>query len=168
MARRRARPPAGRRAGRLPPGPFDLITLWHALEHDYVPLETLRRLRSVVRPGGAIVVEVPNYDSLTRRLQGERWAGFHTPRHTAVYTPATLRSDAGARRMAGHATVPARHPRSLRALVARPPGAAGRPLDGSLERAFPGFMLGKVVTLPVALAQRWLSLGVQVAIARAE
>ncbi|HET7425871.1 MAG TPA: hypothetical protein VFJ50_02455, partial [Gemmatimonadales bacterium] len=43
----------------------------------------------------------------------------------------------------------------------------GRRLDGPLEGRFPAFMLGKVLTLPLALTQRWLPLGVQLAVARA-
>lgn len=42
----------------------------------------------------------------------------------------------------------------------------GSALDGSLERAFPGFILGKVLTLPVAALQRWVSLGVMLAVGR--
>ena len=153
--------------GDLPAGPFDLITLWHALEHDYDPRDTLRRLREAAGPGGAVVVEVPNYDSLTRRLHGEHWAGLHTPRHTAVYTPETLAAmleGAGWRveHRLGYGTL---DPWVLWWLGRQE--QAGRRLDGDLERAFPGFMLGKLLTLPVTLAQRWISLGVQVAIARA-
>lgn len=40
-------------------GPFDRITLWHVLEHLYRPVETLRYLRSLARPGSLLVVEVP-------------------------------------------------------------------------------------------------------------
>jgi SAM-dependent methyltransferase len=150
-----------------PPGPFDLVTMWHALEHDYRPLETLRRLREVVRPGGALIVEVPNFDSLTRRLHGSAWAGFHTPRHTAIYTPATLRAlleraEWTVERQDTYGTL---DPYVLWWLGRQE--RAGRALDGNLERAFPGFMLGKILTLPVALAQRWVSLGVQVAVGRA-
>jgi 2-polyprenyl-3-methyl-5-hydroxy-6-metoxy-1,4-benzoquinol methylase len=151
----------------LPAGPFDLITLWHALEHDYRPLETLRRLREVARPGAALIVEVPNFDSLTRKLHGSGWAGLHTPRHSAVYHPATLRAiieRAGwtVERQETHGTL---DPYVLWWLGRQE--RAGRALDGDLERAFPGFMLGKLLTLPIALAQRWVSLGVQLAVGRA-
>jgi hypothetical protein len=44
---------------------------------------------------------------------------------------------------------------------------AGRRLDVNLESRFPGFMAGKLFTLPLAAAQRWISLGVQLAAARA-
>jgi hypothetical protein len=42
----------------------------------------------------------------------------------------------------------------------------GRFLDGNLEAAFPRFMAGKMLTFPLAALQRWVSLGVQLAVAR--
>jgi 2-polyprenyl-3-methyl-5-hydroxy-6-metoxy-1,4-benzoquinol methylase len=148
-------------------GPFDLVTLWHALEHEYQPLETLRRLRSVAGRGATLVVEVPDFDGLTRRLHGSHWAGYHTPRHTAVYTRATLgemlrRAGWRVLRQHGYGTL---DPYVLWWLGRQE--RAGRPFDEDLARRFPGFMAGKLLTLPVA-AQRWLPLGVQLAVARAE
>ncbi|MBA3521883.1 MAG: class I SAM-dependent methyltransferase [Gemmatimonadales bacterium] len=151
----------------LPAGPFDLITMWHSLEHDYQPLDTLRRLRGVVREGGALLVEVPNYQSLTRRLHGPQWAGYHTPRHTAVYTPATL---AALLKRAGWRVEVQHSYGTLDPYVLWWLGRqerAGRSLAGNQEAAFLPFMVGKVLTLPVAALQRWLSLGVQLAVARA-
>lgn len=147
-------------------GPFDLVTMWHVLEHDYDPLRTLRGLRTRTRPGGALVVEVPEFDSVTRRVQGRWWAGLHTPRHTAAFTSATLRAllqRAGWRveRQDRHGTL---DPYVLWWLGRQE--RRGRRLDGPLEDAFPGFMLGKVLTLPIAALQRWVSLAVQVAVAR--
>ncbi|NIP58659.1 MAG: class I SAM-dependent methyltransferase, partial [Gemmatimonadetes bacterium] len=74
-----------------PAQPFDLITLWHVLEHAYEPRPFLGRLRELTRPGGALVVEVPDHGSLARRLQGESWIGYDAPRHGAAYEPETLR-----------------------------------------------------------------------------
>ena len=150
----------------LSPG-YDLITLWHALEHDYRPVATLARLRTMARPGATLVVEVPDHDGLTRRLQGSRWAGYHTPRHTAVYTAATLEA---ALTRTGWNVVRQRRWGTLDPYVLYWLGRQeqlGRRLDGPLEGRFPAFMLGKVLTLPLALTQRWLPLGVQLAVARA-
>ncbi|NJO01394.1 MAG: hypothetical protein HC880_06640 [Bacteroidia bacterium] len=36
------------------------------------------------------MIEVPNYDSVFRQRMGESWGGYHTPRHTLVFTPQTL------------------------------------------------------------------------------
>jgi SAM-dependent methyltransferase len=148
-------------------GPFDVITMWHALEHDYRPLKTLRRLRALARDGATLLVEVPNHDSLTRRLHGSAWAGYHTPRHTAAYTPRTLgdmleRAGWRVEHECAHGTL---DPYVIWWLGRQ--GRAGRRLDGPLERRFPAFMAGKLLTLPLAAVQRWVSLGVQLAVARA-
>ena len=68
----------------------DIITMWHYLEHDYQPAKTLQKLLSIAKSSTRLIVEVPNYDSSTRKKYGASWAGFHTPRHTALYTPQTM------------------------------------------------------------------------------
>jgi SAM-dependent methyltransferase len=72
-------------------GPFDVVTMWHYLEHDYAPAETLRRVRALAAPGAHLVIEVPDHDSWSRRRYGVHWAGYHTPRHTALWNRATMR-----------------------------------------------------------------------------
>jgi SAM-dependent methyltransferase len=60
---------------------FDLITLFHSLEHMIEPFAYLRSLQKLlVRPGG-LVIQVPNSDSLQARLFGRRWYGLDCPRH---------------------------------------------------------------------------------------
>ena len=68
----------------LEPGRFDLITMWHFLEHDYDPLETLRTARELLAPGGVMVIEVPRLDSLSHALYQERWPGWQAPQHTVA------------------------------------------------------------------------------------
>jgi 2-polyprenyl-3-methyl-5-hydroxy-6-metoxy-1,4-benzoquinol methylase len=147
-------------------GPFDLVCMWHALEHDYQPLDTLRRLHALTRPGGTLLVEVPNYDSWTRRLHGSSWAGFHTPRHTTAFTPATLRSmlERAGWKVDRQVTYGTLDPYVLWWLGRQE--IKGRVLDGNLEALFPRFIAGKVLTLPVAALQRWASLGVQLAVGK--
>lgn len=56
---------AGRLPGsNLPQGTFDEITLLHVLEHFHRPVEALKELWSLLRPGGRLWVKVPNLDSL--------------------------------------------------------------------------------------------------------
>jgi hypothetical protein len=69
---------------------FDLVTMWHFLEHDYEPLRSLTLARDVLAPGGRLVVEVPRLDSLSYRLFGRRWPGVQAPQHTALYDKASL------------------------------------------------------------------------------
>lgn len=46
---------------------FDVITLWHVLEHLPDPLETLTRLRTLLNPGGIVCLEVPNVEQRRKR-----------------------------------------------------------------------------------------------------
>lgn len=57
----------------LPAQSYDLITVWHVLEHTENPLVVLQRLRAALRPGGRLVVEVPNLEGPRR----SRCSTFH-------------------------------------------------------------------------------------------
>jgi SAM-dependent methyltransferase len=74
--------------------PFSAVTMWHYLEHDPAPVETLRWLRERTRAGGVAVVEVPDADGATARRMGRLWPGLHTPRHASVFTADTLTATA--------------------------------------------------------------------------
>lgn len=65
----------------------DVITMWHYLEHDYTPLENLKELRKRAKEDTTLVIEVPNFDSESRKEFGANWAGWHTPRHTSLFSP---------------------------------------------------------------------------------
>ena len=71
-------------------GRFDLVTMWHFLEHDYAPLASLVSARRALKDEGRLVIEVPRLDSLTFRLFGDRWPGLQAPQHTALYDRAAL------------------------------------------------------------------------------
>ena len=71
------------------------------LEHEYYPRESLTQLRQVVAEDAVVVVKMPNYASINRRVMGLRWSGFRFPDHVNYYTPATLREMA---RRAGFTT----------------------------------------------------------------
>jgi len=71
-------------------GRFDLVTMWHFLEHDYDPLRSLKHAAAAVASDGRIIIEVPRLDSLSARLFGNRWPGLQAPQHTALYDRQTL------------------------------------------------------------------------------
>jgi len=72
----------------LPSGSADLVLLWHVLEHLDNPESVLRRIRTAVRPGGALVLSVPRLDSLQARIGGDCWFHQDVPRHRLQYTKA--------------------------------------------------------------------------------
>lgn len=78
--------------GRLPAEHAHVIVLSCILEHEIEPLALLTRCRERLAPAGRVVVKVPNYGALGRRLRGRRWCGYRWPDHVNHFTPATLRA----------------------------------------------------------------------------
>lgn len=70
------------------PGSLDAVVVWHALEHLDDPAASLRSIHAWLRPGGTIVVAVPNLASLQARIGGDRWFHQDVPRHRVHLTPA--------------------------------------------------------------------------------
>jgi 2-polyprenyl-3-methyl-5-hydroxy-6-metoxy-1,4-benzoquinol methylase len=60
---------------------FDLITLWHVLEHLPDPEETFKNTFNLLSNSGHLIVAVPNIYSLDKDYYCENWAGFDVPRH---------------------------------------------------------------------------------------
>lgn len=146
-------------------GPFDRITLWHTLEHLYRPVETLRYLRRLATPGAVLIIEVPDHEGLTRRWHGGYWAGYHTPRHLAAYTPATLRSviERGGWKVTDQYQWGTFDPYLLWWLGRQE--QRGRSFSGSLQSRFLPFLAGKIAALPLTMLERWIPMGFQTAIA---
>lgn len=65
---------------------FDIITLWHYLEHDYNPDQTIEKLYNSLKPGGKLIIEVPDYKSISAKTQGKHWQGWHSPRHISLFS----------------------------------------------------------------------------------
>ncbi len=82
-------------AGTLPhealePASFDMVTLWHALEHVHEPVRILREVRRLLAPGGRLVLAVPNFAGWQSRWFGPNWFGLELPRHITHFTATTL------------------------------------------------------------------------------
>src|SRR5262249_34256030 len=74
----------------LAPESFDVITMWHALEHVHAPLDVLREAHRLLAPGGRLLVAVPNIASWPFRWFGRDWFGLDLPRHLTHFEPETL------------------------------------------------------------------------------
>jgi SAM-dependent methyltransferase len=62
-------------------GPFECISLWHSLEHLRDPATAIRDLVEMLRPGGVLVIAVPNAGGWQARLFGRHWLHLDAPRH---------------------------------------------------------------------------------------
>jgi SAM-dependent methyltransferase len=69
---------------------FDLIILFQVLEHLSDPLETLQQCAMLLKPGGSLVVAVPNLDSWQARLAGPSWYHLDVPRHLFHFSTRSL------------------------------------------------------------------------------
>lgn len=65
----------------IPTGTFDVVTLWHVLEHVPDVEQQIRELKRVLKPNGVIVVAVPNFKSYDAKKYGSYWAAYDVPRH---------------------------------------------------------------------------------------
>ena len=70
---------------------FDVVTLWHTLEHEFEPNKILPILYKISSENSLLIIEVPNYNSFTRKIQNKYWGGYHTPRHSVIYTQNSLK-----------------------------------------------------------------------------
>ena len=68
------------------PNSFDYVTMDQVLEHIVVPMKTLQEIGSVLKPGGKLIVSVPNISALGRYFFGSRWLGWHFPYHRHFFT----------------------------------------------------------------------------------
>lgn len=69
---------------------FDLIIIFHVLEHIREPVELLRQCAKRLAPGGRVIVNVPNLASWQSRFAGPKWMNLDAPRHLIHFTPDTL------------------------------------------------------------------------------
>jgi SAM-dependent methyltransferase len=74
----------------LGPQSFDVITMWHSLEHVHRPMAVLEEAYRLLAPGGKLVVAVPNIDSLAFRWFGAAWFALDLPRHLTHFAPWSL------------------------------------------------------------------------------
>ncbi len=74
------------KAGQLTTGDFsenffDGICMWHVFEHLAEPKKTLQIVRQILKPGGYLMMSLPNIDSLQSRLFRGKWLHLDPPKH---------------------------------------------------------------------------------------
>lgn len=69
---------------------FDVISMWHVLEHVYNLQEDLTKIVSLVKQDGVLIIAVPNYTSFDARYYREYWAAYDVPRHLYHFSPKSI------------------------------------------------------------------------------
>ena len=140
---------------------LDAVTMWQVLEHLDEPLDALLQVRSMLRPGGMLLLGVPNIQSLQARIAGDEWFHLDVPRHRTHFSPAgvdALLQRAGYRTLATHHVVWKHNPDGMWfALLSRfgvRPGAPYFALRGvtALSRREMAITVAAVPGLPIAVA----------------
>lgn len=76
----------------LPDCSFDVITLWHVLEHvDDLKTQT-NELNRLLKPGGRLVIALPNFQSFDCQYYKQYWAAWDVPRHLNHFSPEAIQS----------------------------------------------------------------------------
>ena len=146
---------------------FDLITMWHFLEHDYDPVRTLKHAKGLLQEHGRLIIEVPRLDSTTYRMYKERWPGLQAPQHTVLFSRAAL-LDMVAK--AGLKVVDYLPYGAFPAYFYVFAGAAFKLLRGrglNLSRAIYPYFFGQLLLSPVLLFERKLNLAMQTVVCAA-
>ena len=75
---------------RLQRGSYDVITLWHVMEHLEQLNETWEHLHRLLAPRGVLIVAAPNHSSYDAKKYGAYWAAYDVPRHLWHFSPDTM------------------------------------------------------------------------------
>lgn len=76
---------------KLPAGEFDAITLWHVLEHVHDLDGYMQAFRRLLKPGGRLLLALPNHTSFDANHFQRWWAAYDVPRHLYHFAPASIR-----------------------------------------------------------------------------
>ena len=69
---------------------YDVVTLWHVIEHLSNPVKALRRIRALLKDDGLLVICCPDFSSWLRSIFKGSWYPLSVPHHLCHFTPRTL------------------------------------------------------------------------------
>jgi len=85
---------------------FDVITLWHVLEHLPKLEEELTTLKSLLKENGTLIVAVPNFNSFDANYYKSFWAAYDVPRHLWHFSQQSIANLFGSKNMNVAKTLP--------------------------------------------------------------
>jgi 2-polyprenyl-3-methyl-5-hydroxy-6-metoxy-1,4-benzoquinol methylase len=75
----------------LPEAHFEVITMWHVMEHVPSLVGRVQQLKRLLKPGGLLVIAVPNRNSHDAAYYGAQWAAYDVPRHLWHFRPQDMK-----------------------------------------------------------------------------
>ena len=70
---------------------FDVITFWHSLEHLGDAVDAVREAARILKPGGLMLVSVPNFESLQSKMSGAGWFHLDVPFHLYHFSASNMK-----------------------------------------------------------------------------
>ncbi len=70
---------------------FDVVTLWHVLEHLPDLEKTVAKIESLIKVGGTLIIAVPNHNSYDANYYKNFWAAYDVPRHLWHFSQSSMR-----------------------------------------------------------------------------
>lgn len=70
--------------------PYDVIALWHVIEHVPDPWMLLQHIATALAPGGIVVIAAPNPDAWQLTIMGSHWPHLDAPRHLYLLPPSVV------------------------------------------------------------------------------
>jgi 2-polyprenyl-3-methyl-5-hydroxy-6-metoxy-1,4-benzoquinol methylase len=74
----------------LEPAKYEVITLWHVLEHVHDLNAYMKTFHSLLKPNGRLIIAVPNYTSYDAGFYKNYWAAYDVPRHLYHFSPLSM------------------------------------------------------------------------------
>lgn len=70
---------------------FDIVRMWNVLEHTISPRKALLEVSRVLKRGGYLLIYVPNFDSIERKIFSKYWSSLEVPRHVHHFSVKSLK-----------------------------------------------------------------------------
>jgi 2-polyprenyl-3-methyl-5-hydroxy-6-metoxy-1,4-benzoquinol methylase len=70
--------------------PYDVVVMFHVIEHVAEPLALLESCRKLIKPGGLLILKTPNVASSIAKFTGALWHWVSPPAHLYLYSPQTI------------------------------------------------------------------------------
>ena len=74
----------------LEPAKYEVITLWHVLEHVHDLNAYMKTFNNLLKPNGRLIIAVPNYTSYDAVFYKKYWAAYDVPRHLYHFSPLSM------------------------------------------------------------------------------